>query len=328
MIGVRGEATRARRRGRLFGGCASASFSRATYAYDEAMSAGPRSRAGLYLLSVLAASILAACGDAEPTTSGPRVADPGPVHVHGLGVDPADGALFVATHTGLFRAAEGERRARRVAGRYQDTMGFTVVGPNHFLGSGHPDLREDLPPFLGLIESTDAGRSWRAVSLQGEVDFHVLEAGGRRIYGYGSDFQSREPRFLVSDDRGRSWRRLEAPEPLIALALSPQDARVLIASGERGVFSSRDGGRTWPPIEAPSAGLLAWNPGGLFLAGGDGRVWRSDDGGASWRETASVDGQPSAFDSGRGEELLVALHDGTIKRSGDRGGSWTVRSQP
>lgn len=292
------------------------------------MSAGARSRAAGCLLSVLAASVLAACGDAQPATSGPGVADPGPVHVHGLGVNPADGALFVATHTGLFRAAEGERRARRVGERHQDTMGFTVVGPNHFLGSGHPDLREDLPPFLGLIESTDAGRSWRAVSLQGEVDFHVLEARGRRIYGYGSDFESREPRFLVSDDRGRSWRRLEAPEPLIALAVSPQDSSVLIASGERGVFSSRDGGRTWRPIEAPSAGLLAWNPGGAFLAGGDGRVWRSDDGGASWSETASVDGQPAAFDSGRGEELLVALHDGTIKRSDDRGASWTVRSLP
>lgn len=292
------------------------------------MSARRRLRAASALLSVLAASVLAGCGGGEPTPSGPRVADPGPVHVHGLGVDPADGALFVATHTGLFRAAEGERRARRVAGRYQDTMGFTVVGPNHFLGSGHPDLREDLPPFLGLIESVDGGRSWRAVSLQGKVDFHVLEASGRRIYGYGSDFESREPRFLVSEDRGRSWRRLDAPQPLIALAISPADARVLIASGERELFASRDGGRSWSPVEAPGGGLLAWNAGGVFLAGGDGRVWRSAGEGASWSERAPVDGRPAAFDSGRGEELLVALHDGTIKRSADRGASWAIRSQP
>jgi len=27
----------------------------------------------------------------------------------------------------------------------------------NFLASGHPDRREDLPPHLGLIESTDAG---------------------------------------------------------------------------------------------------------------------------------------------------------------------------
>jgi hypothetical protein len=36
-------------------------------------------------------------------------------------------------------------------------MGFTIVGPNRFLGSGHPDLRDDLPPLLGLIESTNRG---------------------------------------------------------------------------------------------------------------------------------------------------------------------------
>jgi hypothetical protein len=36
-------------------------------------------------------------------------------------------------------------QARRVADRYQDTMGFTVTGPDRFLGSGYPDGRDDLP---------------------------------------------------------------------------------------------------------------------------------------------------------------------------------------
>ena len=134
---------------------------------------------------------LACGGDTdEAADRGPVIEDPGPVHVHGLGVNPADGALYVATHTGLFRAARGERRAKRVADRYQDTMGFTVTGPDRFLGSGHPDGREDLPPFLGLIQSSDAGRTWEPVSLLGKRDFHVLEAAGERIYGYGSAFDS------------------------------------------------------------------------------------------------------------------------------------------
>ena len=70
-------------------------------------------------------------------------------------------------------------------------MGFTVTGPDRFLGSGHPDGREGLPPFLGLIRSTDAGRTWERVSLLGKRDFHVLEAAGERIYGFGSGFESR-----------------------------------------------------------------------------------------------------------------------------------------
>ena len=56
------------------------------------------------------------------------------MHVHGLSRKPADGALLVATHTGLFRVAPGTASAHRVADDHQDTMGFTVVGPDHFLG--------------------------------------------------------------------------------------------------------------------------------------------------------------------------------------------------
>lgn len=94
------------------------------------------------------------------------------------------------------------------------------------------------------------------------------------------------------------------------------------------MFVSRDGGRAWTKIQAPSAGLLAWSTAGLFLAGADGRVWRSADDAASWRSATAVGGRPAAFDFGRDDELLVALHDGTIKRSTDRARSWAVRSQP
>src|ERR687895_1117732 len=51
----------------------------------------------------------------------------GPIHVHGLGVNPEDGALYIATHTGLWRVGPEERRAGRGGDRLQDTMGFTVA---------------------------------------------------------------------------------------------------------------------------------------------------------------------------------------------------------
>ena len=98
----------------------------------------------------------------EQAFTGVPFTDPGPTHVHGLGIDPADGALFIATHTGLFRVGNDSRMPVRVEDRYQDTMGFSIVGPNRFIGSGHPDAREKhLPPLLGLIESNDAGKTWQ-----------------------------------------------------------------------------------------------------------------------------------------------------------------------
>ena len=282
-------------------------------------------------LSILACLFAVACGDDEENgstgESPPAVSDAGPIHVHGLGVNPADGALFVATHTGLFRAPPGKTRARRVADRFQDTMGFTVIGPDRFLGSGHPDGREGLPPFLGLIRSTDAGRSWQPVSLLGERDFHVLEAAGSRVYGYGSDFESRQASLLVSEDAGRSWEERMPPEPLLSLAIDPAAPDRVVASGEDGVHASTDAGRGWRPL-GNTPGMLAWpEPDELFLVGFDGSVARSSDAGRTWSSVGAVDGQPAAVESADGE-LYIALHDGTVLRSPDGGRSWQVRSRP
>ncbi|MDQ3720442.1 MAG: glycoside hydrolase [Actinomycetota bacterium] len=280
----------------------------------------------------LAGVLLGGCGAAEspgPTNTAPgyRVEDPGPVHVHGLGVNPADGALFIATHTGLYRSAAGQTRAKRVGRRLQDTMGFTVIGPDRFLGSGHPDGRDRLPPFLGLIRSTDAGRRWRAVSLLGKRDFHALEAAGGRVYGYGSDFQTREQGLLVSADGGRTWSARRAPEPLLTLSAHGARPERVLAGGTRAIWRSDDGARAWRRLEGP---------GGLVAAGPDGRAYRvsldgsvavSHDAGSTWRAGGRVGGEPAAFELSGGN-LYVALHDGTIKQSADEGRTWRVRSAP
>lgn len=286
--------------------------------------------------AVLVAASLAlsgGCGGGESdgpreSSRGPKTGDPGPIHVHGLGVNPRDDALFIATHTGLFRVGEGEREAKRVAGRFQDTMGFTVVGPDRFLGSGHPDGRERLPPFLGLIESRDAGETWKPLSLQGKRDFHVLEARGERVYGFGSDYETGLASLLVSADGGDSWEERRPPEPLISLAIDPRDSERVIASGEKGLYLSTDAGRRWRPLGGEPA-LLAWPvPERLYAAGFDGRVSRSAGAGQSWQERGDAGGEPAAFEAADAKELYLALHDGTVKRSSDGGASWTVRSRP
>lgn len=277
---------------------------------------------------LIAVALVVGCGGegGDEPTAGPTVEDPGPIHVHGLGTNPRDGALFIATHTGLFRVGPRESSAARVGDRYQDTMGFTVVGPDRFLGSGHPDGRDDEPPFLGLIESTDAGRTWNSVSLRGHADFHVLEAAGEHVYGFGSDWETRRTQFLVSSDGGRTWAERDAPEPLIALAIHPDDTQHLFASGERGLYESTNGGRDWSE-RAGDPGLVDWRTADdLVLIGGGGEVMTSSDG-RKWTRGATVGGRPAAFEAER-DGLYVALHDGTIKHSRDGGRSWTVRTTP
>jgi hypothetical protein len=282
---------------------------------------------GVFVAIFLLAAVVVACGDDEDEPRPAPVGDPGIVHVHGLGRNPADGSLMVATHTGLFRAgAEGEE-PERVADRFQDTMGFTVVGPDHFLGSGHPaSVRED-PAFLGLIESRDAGSTWRPISLRGEVDFHVLEAQGDVVYGFGSDFETREPRFLASGDGGRSWEQRSPPEPLTGLAIDPGDSRRIVGLGEERAYVSRDGGSTWRPIGL-FGGLITWTPeAGLVAAGFDGVIRKAEDPMGDWEETGQLDGSPAALEGVR-DELLVATHDARVLSSRDGGSSWREVLRP
>lgn len=66
-------------------------------------------RAGLWAaIGLLAAVVLAGCGSDPPAPPSASVADdPGLIHVHGLGINPADGTLYAATHTGLFAVRDG-----------------------------------------------------------------------------------------------------------------------------------------------------------------------------------------------------------------------------
>ena len=243
-------------------------------------------------------------------------------HVHGLGVNPADGALFVASHNGLFRAAPGDDRARPVGTTGKDIMGFSIIGPNRFLGSGHPGDTENLPPSLGLIASTDAGRTFRPVSLLGEADFHVLRGAGARIYG----FDSTSGRFLVSGDAGRTWSQRRPPGTLIDLAIEPRDPDRLVASTDDGLFASGDAARGWQRLGKQIA-LVTWPaPERRLVLNQEGEVSVSSDGGRRFRPAGVVPGEPVAL-MGTGNDLYVALDDNRIMHSADGGAMWRVRTQ-
>lgn len=272
-----------------------------------------RSVAAVILAAAL--SPLAACASAGDEQG---AADAAAGHVHALGLNPRDRALFVATHNGLFRVSPNGERTDRVGDRRQDTMGFTVVGPDRFLGSGHPDLRDDLPPLLGLIESRDGGKSWTSVSLLGRADFHVLRVHGDRIVGYDAT----GGRVMISDDHGRNWRSRPPPESLVDLVVDPSSPRVFLAAGANHLFVSRDAGGTWAR-RAQGTGLLAW-PGRkqLFLLDGGGRLWSSRDGGKRWQHRGEIGGRPAALLAVDASMLYAATHEGEIKQSVDGGASW------
>ncbi|MDP8908302.1 MAG: exo-alpha-sialidase [Chloroflexota bacterium] len=271
------------------------------------------------LSAFAATTVLAACGG-EGTAS----VEEGSAleHIHGLGVDPADGQLLIATHNGLFAAPEGDTTPSQVGETTQDIMGFSVVESNRFIGSGHPALDQNLPPHLGLIESRDGGKTWENVSLLGDADFHVLESAGNQVYG----FDGLQGRLMVSRNGGRDWQQRTPPAGVFALAIDPNTASRIVASTEQGLFASNDEGGKWRPLSQDLAGLLAWpTQDRLYLVDGQGQVQVSSDGGATWQTRGSIGGQPAAFIAHE-DDLYAALGDGTVKRSTDGGATWAVRT--
>lgn len=276
----------------------------------------------LLVATITCATALSSACSADPATQPNGLPDVGMGtelgHIHGMAVDPADGALFVATHTGLFRSTEGGT-ATRVANRYQDTMAFTVTGPGEFLASGHPDLREDLPSHLGLIQSTDAGRTWQPLALQGEADFHILEPAAGVLYAYDATSQ----RLLRSTDR-RDFEEV-LTSPLVSVA----------AVADRALFATTDTGqvvaidpetRRTRNLDAPATLFLDTTLApelSLVGIGPTGTVRISVDGTAdSWREIGSIEAPPVAFTIT--DQGWYAATESGVLLSEDDGRTWEL----
>lgn len=266
-------------------------------------------------------------------------------HVHGLGADPLTGDTYAATHQGVWLIPTGvlpdtyltgaprasTTQPLQIAGRAQDTMGFTVAAPGQLLASGHPDPTEpsDLAlPNLGLISSTDGASSWTTLSLAGKTDFHDLDAvplddGTLRVYGYDAGAGN----ISVSDDSGLTWTA-GANIALRDLSADPAQADRLYATTAEGVMVSTDVGRTFTALPGAPVLLLldtvdANAGGGLVGLDPSGAVWRLDAG--TWTQTGTTGRAPEAFTVVGGSSPWILVADATgIAASNDFGNSWTA----
>jgi len=256
----------------------------------------------------------------NPTASGSAgtgavTADEAWAHVHNLTLD--GDRLLIGTHEGLWAQRPGQP-AEQVSQKAFDVMGFAQVAGTMY-ASGHPGDGQDAPPDLGLQTSTDAGTTWSTVSLEGQVDFHRLRAGGTVVQG----LSAHDGKFLRSTDSGATWTDLGTP-PLFDFALDPADPDHLIGTQESGPVRSDDGGQTLTPIAgAPLLAFLAWTGTTIYAIAADGTLQTSTDNGTTWTQVAQLDGQPQALAAAGNH--VVALTGTTIWDSADAGKTFTPR---
>ena len=160
----------------------------------------------------------------------------------------------------------------------------------------------------------------------------------RRLYG------ATPHSLLVSDDGGQSWVALPVgptEEETFSLAVHPKDPEVVLLGRRDGLWRTRDGGRSWAPLSAPTTAPIVplaiavseAEPDTIYLGTSRDGVFTSRDGGRQW--TPASEGLPQARTGTRPEEIrslvvhpahpdtaFVAHERHGIYRTADGGASW------
>ncbi|WP_024476708.1 F510_1955 family glycosylhydrolase [Arthrobacter sp. CAL618] len=270
---------------------------------------------GLLIVTACSPQVPQGSDTSEPSDFSASAQDYPAGHIHGMSVDPGSNRVLLATHDGLFDVSESP--AIQI-GPTIDLMGFTTAGNGEFYASGHPGPGTDLPDPVGLIRSTDQGKTWQPLSLQGESDFHALAATDGGIVGFDGQLR-------ISAD-GTTWESVDEQLPAFNLAATPRDS-IVLATTEEGLQRSTDDGETWVAVAgAPLLMLTALSEGKAVGVTPDGRIHTSVDAGLTWVEQGTVPGEAAAIATQLLDDstlrIWVATED-SVQVSNDNGQTFT-----
>jgi photosystem II stability/assembly factor-like uncharacterized protein len=199
--------------------------------------------------SVLLATLLVSLAAATTARAGESV---GLTHVHGLSYS-ADGArIMIPSHHGLAVFENG--RWSKAAGPAHDYMGYSATR-DALYSSGHPAPGSGLTNPFGLIKSSDGGKTWKKLGLEGESDFHILatshETSAIYVVNHAANSRMSQPGIYYTRNDGLKWTRAAARglrAELKALAVHPAIASTVAAGTADGLYVSRDSADRFEPL--------------------------------------------------------------------------------
>ncbi len=209
-------------------------------------------------------------------------------------------------------------------GFFGGSIGAVAVAPSDpnviYVGEGEQTLRGNVSSGKGLWKSTDAGKTWTFIGLEGSehiarIRIHPQNPDLVYVAALGNLWVPNETRGVYrSADGGRTWERVLYVSDTAGagdLMMDPNNPRILYASTlemkrngyrmdsggpDSRMFKSTDGGDTWADLsEKPGLPGFPWGIVGIavspqnsnrvwaIIEAGDGGVYRSDDGGATWK---------------------------------------------
>ena len=247
--------------------------------------------------------------------------------VVGIASQP-DVYYFGSCGGGVWKTTDGGRTWMPVSdGYFGGSIGAVAVAPSDpaivYAGTGEETIRGNVSHGDGMWKSTDAGKTWTHIGL--DDSRHIS-----RIRVSPTD-----PDLVYAAAMGHAW--------------GPNE--------QRGVYRSKDGGKTWERIlfvnENSGAVDLAMDPTNprilyaslwrfrrgayFFESGGEGSsLWKSTDGGDTWKELSGNKGMPKGTlgiigitvspSNPQNLYAIVEAKEGGVFRSRDGGETWSKTS--
>ncbi|HEX8903283.1 MAG TPA: hypothetical protein VF771_00425, partial [Longimicrobiaceae bacterium] len=235
---------------------------------------------------------------------------------------------FGATGGGLWKTTDGGTTWRAMTDRAltSSSVGAVAVCEANpdvvYVGMGETELRGNIMQGDGVWKTTDAGKTWTHVGLEGtqaiaRIRIHPTDCDRAWVAALGHPYAPNPDRGVFrTTDGGRTWQKTlfrgdragavdlvltpGRPDTMFAALWEVGRTPWSLSSGGAGsgLFRSTDGGATWTEITR-NAGLPTGIVGkiGVTVSGArpervwaiveaaDGGVFRSDDGGATWTRT-------------------------------------------
>ena len=255
--------------------------------------------AGLLLGSLLiGANPAAASGQSIGTIS----------HIHS--VRAFGDQVILGTHEGLFHYVDA-KTVQSMGPENFDIMGLAVFGKRLY-ASGHPGAGSSLPEPVGLLISTDSGKSWKKKGLQGEVDFHLLESAGADMYGVDSGSGN----LLYSKNAGKSWVS-RGKNIFSDIAINPTRVGSALGLRDGKLISTQ---RSFSKMGAVNSALaftsIDWLGDSLLATSGK-SLYRSADMGAKWNKVGDFpEGVSTVTQSSK---IIAVISGNSIYKSSDGG---------
>lgn len=259
--------------------------------------------------------------------------------VSGVAGDPR--TYYAGGLGGLFKSTDGGIGWESIFNKEPvSSIGAIAVAPSDpsvvYVGTGEPNLRNDVDFGDGIWKSNDAGKTWQHERLDasGAVSRIAIDpANPNRVFAavLGDVYKpSAERGIYRSTDGGKTWQRVLYTDDRTggsSIAIDPSNSQHIVAgmwegwrtpyhlnSGGRtdGVYESTDGGGHWTRLQG--SGLPAGTMGRIAVAfapsnpkrvyalieSDAGTLWRSENGGKTWalvNKSHGIDQRPFYFTS-------------------------------